>query len=83
MKASEATVHVGAGVVVVRREGSSGSAVANILGSEDKSGIRFIYLDRLVHKPFENELGGYSVSGAISTIISTSTPSPALSDAQA
>lgn len=83
MKTTEATVHVGDGVVVVRREGSSGSAVANILGSEDKSGIRFIYLDRLVHMPFENELGGYSVSGAISTIIHTAVPSPALSDAQA
>lgn len=83
MKTSEATVHVGDGVVVVRREGSSGAAVAKILGSEDKSGIRFIYLDRLVHKPFENELGGYNVSGAISTIISTTVPSPVLSNAQA
>jgi hypothetical protein len=65
----EATVHIGDGVVVVRRKGQSMPAVANVLGTEDVGDQRLFYLDRLIHKPFENELGGYSVTGAISTII--------------
>lgn len=69
---AEANVHIGDSVVVVRRKGSSTPAVANVLGSEDVGGRRLIYLDRLIHKPFENELGGYSVTGAISTIIAAS-----------
>jgi hypothetical protein len=28
-----------------------------------------LYLDRLIHKPHENELGGYVVQGAISSIV--------------
>ena len=66
---AEANVHIGDSVVVVRRKGQSMPAVANALGIEDVGGQRLFYLDRLIHKPFENELGGYSVTGAISTII--------------
>jgi hypothetical protein len=70
MKSSEAEVHIGDGVVVVRRSGNSVSAVANILGTEEgEGGSRLVYLDRLIHEPFESELGSYDVSGAISTII--------------
>lgn len=41
---------------------------------QEVNGGRRIYLDRLVHKPFESELGGYKVSGAISTIMTIETP---------
>lgn len=69
MEIQEANVHVGDGVVVIRRKGSSAPAVAKILGSEDRDGRTHLYLDRLVHKAYENELGGYVVSGAISSIL--------------
>jgi hypothetical protein len=69
MKTTPANVHLGDGVVVVRRHGSSASAVANILGTVQKEGIKLLFLDRLVHKPFENELGGYAIRGAISSIL--------------
>jgi hypothetical protein len=69
MNTSEANVHVGDGVVVVRRDGSSAPAVANVLGSVPTESGTLLYLDRLVHKPYESELGDYSVKGAISSII--------------
>lgn len=62
-------VHLGDGVVVVRRKGTSSPAIANVLGSVEKDGFKYLYLDRLIHKPFENELGGYRVQGAISSIV--------------
>lgn len=78
MKTNEASVHVGDGVVVVRRDGSSAAAVANVLGSIDVDGNKLLFLDRLIHKPFESELGGYPVRGAISSILTVSTqPVPA------
>jgi hypothetical protein len=69
MEVQEANVHIGDGVVVVRRKGSSSPAIAKILGSDEQGGRTRIYLDRLVHKHYENELGAYGVSGAISTIL--------------
>ncbi|CAN7641150.1 hypothetical protein [Massilia sp. LjRoot122] len=69
METQEANVHVGDGVVVIRRKGSSIPAVAKILGSAERAGRQHLYLDRLVHKPHENELGGYAVHGAISSIM--------------
>jgi len=69
MEIQEAKVHVGDGVVVIRRKGSSVPAVAKILGSAERAGRRHLYLDRLVHKPHENELGGYPIHGAISSIM--------------
>lgn len=69
MEVQEANVHVGDGVIVIRRKGSSAAAVANILGTEVTEGRTRLYLDRLVHKHYENELGGYAVSGAISSIL--------------
>lgn len=69
MEVQEANVHVGDGVVVIRRKGSSAPAIANILGSEEREGRTRLYLDRLVHKHYEKELGGYEVSGAISSIL--------------
>ena len=66
---NEATVTLGEGVVTIKRKGSSALVVANILGTAVSEAITSIYLDRLVHKPFENSLGDYSVSGAVSTIL--------------
>jgi hypothetical protein len=58
-------------LVVIRRNGISQPILANILGmerNEDGSPKR-VYLDRLVHSPEENTLGGWGVTGAISTIL--------------
>lgn len=83
MKSSEAEVHIGDGVVVVRRTGNSVSAVAKILGTAPGEGeSRLIFLDRLIHEPFESELGPHSVSGAISTIL-TIRPMPEVANAPA
>lgn len=66
---TEANVHLGEGIVVVRRKGSSSPAIANVLGSVSTETGTLLYLDRLIHKPYENELGGYIVKGAISSIV--------------
>lgn len=66
---TEANVHLGDGIVVVRRKGSSSPAIANVLGSVPVDGGTSLYLDRLIHKPYESELGGYGVKGAISSIL--------------
>lgn len=69
METTEANVHLGDGIVVVRRKGSSSPAIANVLGSIPGQGGTSLYLDRLIHKPYESELGGYRVTGAISSIL--------------
>lgn len=69
METTEANVHLGEGIVVVRRKGSSSPAIANVLGSVPTENGTLLYLDRLVHQPHENELGGYAVKGAISSIV--------------
>ena len=69
MENIEANVHLGDGVVVVRRKGSSSPAIANVLGSVATETATLLYLDRLIHKPYESELGGYVVKGAISSIV--------------
>jgi hypothetical protein len=69
METTEANVHLGEGIVVVRRKGSSSPAVANVLGSISGENGTSLYLDRLIHKPYESELGGYRVKGAISSIL--------------
>jgi hypothetical protein len=66
---SEVDVTVGDGVVIVKRKGSTGTAVANILGSEEVDNTKRIYVDRLIHKPYESTMGAFNVSGAISTIL--------------
>lgn len=62
-----AEVLVGDGQVVIRRQTSSQVTLANILGVEE-GGDR-IYLDRLVHAAWEQEVGGWSCRGAVSTIL--------------
>jgi hypothetical protein len=68
----KATVSVGETEVSVKREGSSKTSVALILGKFEKEGVLVVALDRLVHQPHEGSLGGWSVSGAITTILSRS-----------
>lgn len=71
-----AEVTLGEGVVVIRRKGVSAPVIANILGMDrdDAGEPARIYLDRLVHSPAEDTLGGWSVSGAISTILEAESP---------
>jgi len=64
----DANVYIGDGVVVVKRKGSSLPAVANILGMQPAEEGQRVFLDRLVHRAYERELGGFPVSGAISSI---------------
>lgn len=73
METKDANVHVGHDVVVVRRKGSSATIVANVLGRTDVDGGQALYLDRLIHKSWETELGGYGVKGAISSILTVTT----------
>lgn len=65
----DASVHIGDGVVVVKRKGSSQPAVANILGMQPGEAGQRVYLDRLIHRAHERELAGFPVSGAISSIL--------------
>ena len=61
----------GDSVISIRRQGSSHFTVANGLGKETdrKTGEVRVYLDRLVHLPEETEIGGWKVSGTISSIM--------------
>lgn len=66
---SDATVTLGEGVVTIKRKGSSALTIANILGTVEKPKEKAIYLDRLVHRPHEQSLGSFHVSGATTTIL--------------
>lgn len=68
---SENTIEIGAGAVTVRYHGRTAPVTAKILGTEIRCGREYIYLDRLVHRAGDT-WRGFSVSGAISTIISRS-----------
>lgn len=63
-------VTVGEGVVVIRQQSSSKATVAQILGERVRDGMRYLYLDRLVHFRRGSQLVGWQASGAISTILS-------------
>ncbi len=65
----DATVIIGDGVVTIKRNGKSGTTIANILGVVQHEKSQSIYLDRLVHENHEQALGKYSVTGAISSIL--------------
>ena len=58
---------IGSGYVTVTEGGRV--VVAKILGCEEEAGQERIYLDRLVHRSGEDELAGFAVAGAISTIL--------------
>jgi hypothetical protein len=57
-------------LVTIRRKGSSSSVVAHILGKTGTGASEKIYLDRLVHAPYEDQIGPFAVSGAVSSIFS-------------
>lgn len=65
-------ISIGDGMVVVKRPGQSRSVVACILGMElDAQGRPVtIWLDRIVHRLFEDSFEGWRVSGAVSTVLS-------------
>lgn len=71
----EVTVALGEGVAVLRRSGQSKRIVANVLGVErSESGeVQKVWLDRLVHRTFESEFENWSVSGAVSTVMTRKT----------
>ncbi|WP_029050166.1 hypothetical protein [Cupriavidus sp. amp6] len=69
MKATECTVTLGEGVATIKRRGTRGTIVANVLGTVEAEGVQVICLDRLVHGIFESEMGGWQVSGAVTTLL--------------
>lgn len=67
----EADVKIGDGVVSIHRRGVSQVTTAKLLGVEhDAAGqpVR-LWLDRMIHRPKEAEIGGWVVSGAVSSIL--------------
>lgn len=66
-----AEVTFGDGVAVIRRKGVSRPVVAGILGAESDIATRTsrVWLDRLAHGPKDLCFGGWSVSGAVSTVL--------------
>lgn len=65
------TVSIGDGAVSIKRSGRTSVIVAKILGMDlDSTGKpETIWLDRLVHSPEESEFEGWSVEGAITSIL--------------
>lgn len=53
--------------VVIRLPNSSRTVVANILHRGQDRGRDWIVLDRLVHTPIQSTLGGWQVSGALTS----------------
>jgi hypothetical protein len=70
MKTDTSSVAIGEGLLVLRRRGRP-AATAKILGSEaGADGVtRTIWLDRMLHEPGEETLGGHAVCGAVVTQI--------------
>lgn len=66
------TVSIGEGVATIKRDGSSATAVASILGRIVRDELETICLDRLVHEPYEDEFVGWRVSGAVTTLLTRS-----------
>ncbi|HVI89367.1 MAG TPA: hypothetical protein VM659_13765 [Dongiaceae bacterium] len=69
MKVTDCAVSIGDGVVTVKRRGTRKLILAKILGTVVVDGLEVICLDRLVHERIESEMGGWHVSGAISTLL--------------
>ena len=73
---SRVTVTVGDGVVTLRRDGQSSPITANILGMDrDSEGnpVR-IWLDRIVHRSKPSSYIGWSVSGAVASVLVRNNP---------
>lgn len=78
MKANECTVMLGEGLATIKRRGTRGTTVAQILGTVEADGVEVFCLDRLVHGIFETEMDGWQVSGAVTTVLARPIgPSPA------
>jgi len=69
MKANECTVTLGEGLATIKRSGTRGTTVAQVLGTVEADGVEIICLDRLVHGIFETEMDGWQVSGAVTTLL--------------
>ncbi|MGF6265382.1 hypothetical protein OKW49_006375 [Paraburkholderia youngii] len=70
MKEAKVSVLVGEGVVTVKREGSNRALQANILGTVEADGVELLCLDRLVHASHEQQFGEWTLSGAVTTLLS-------------
>jgi hypothetical protein len=72
----EADIKIGDGLVTIKRRGVSEVTVARLLGIEhDQRGEPVVlWLDRMVHEAREEELGGWKVYGAVSTILRRDPP---------
>ena len=70
MKEAKVSVLVGEGVVTVKREGSNRALQANILGTVEADGVEALCLDRLVHASHEQQFGEWTLSGAVTTLLS-------------
>ncbi|OUL91265.1 hypothetical protein [Paraburkholderia hospita] len=70
MKEAKVSVLVGEGVVTVKREGSNRALQANILGTVEADGVEVLCLDRLVHASHEQQFGEWTLSGAVTTLLS-------------
>lgn len=70
MKESKVSVLVGEGVVTVKREGSNRALQANILGTVEADGVEVLCLDRLVHASHEQQFDEWTLSGAVTTLLS-------------
>lgn len=70
MKTDTSSVALGEGILVLRRRGRPASTAA-ILGTQDAADglTQTIWLDRMLHEPGEDTLGGHPVSGAVVTQI--------------
>lgn len=70
-KVASVEVTIGDGVATFRRRGISEVIVANVLSVDlnPRGEVCRVWLDRLVHNRGESEFNGWSVSGAISTIL--------------
>jgi len=68
-----ADVRVGDAHVSIQRQSSSSAVEAGILGVEASAGVTKVYLDRLVHAPWESKIGSWACCGAVTTILSMGT----------
>jgi hypothetical protein len=69
-RSADASVTVGDQSVLIERKNRSEPVVARLLGREVRGEMEVLYLDRLIHEPWEDSLGSWNVSGAVSTIMS-------------
>lgn len=76
-KTRDAQVIIGTDTVTVQRVGSLNVRQARLLGDETTGTVRRLYLDRLVHLPREEEIGGWACSGAVSTVLTKDLTAPA------